>query len=158
MEYKPEFPSKAQRIEWMNQGLCKDCGRPVDHPDRFVRCKTCRTQRTERQRQLYAPPPNLTQLMAPKPAAPPPVTDSAKPKISAPVPSGSFKKVSKEVDEARRKRREQLVRCESCVYATFAGAGVWFCPLPYCQTERRIERKEEPENVGDGTAGEPTAS
>lgn len=152
MEYKPEFPSKAQRIEWMNQGLCKDCGRPVETPDRFVRCKMCRTQRTERQRQLYAPPENLAQLQAPRPTAPE-VTASAKPKSSV-----SFKKASKEVEEARKKRREQLARCESCVYATYAGVGVWFCPMPYCQIERRIERKEEPENVGDGTAGEPTAS
>ena len=155
MEYKPEFPSKAQRIEWMNQGLCKDCGRPVDHPDRFVRCKTCRTQRTQEQRRLYAPPENLGQLMAPRPIEPEAAV-SDKPKSSA--HSASFKRASKEVDEARKKRREQLARCESCVYATFVGAGVWFCPLPYCQIERRIKRKEEPEDVGSGTAGESTAS
>lgn len=38
----------------------------------------------------------------------------------------------------RARREAELKRCDACAFATYAGSGTWFCPLPFCRHEKGV--------------------
>lgn len=38
----------------------------------------------------------------------------------------------------RARREAELQRCDACAFATYAGSGVWFCPLPVCRFDKGV--------------------
>lgn len=105
----------GQRAKWRAQGLCQTCGAAVDHPEKFVRCKACRDQRSEYTR-MYN---RLKQEI-----------ESGAPPALTPNQAYVRRRMQEEAQQAiaAEKFKRKIQKCKNCEWARIDGS-IIFCPF-----------------------------
>ena len=123
---KPLF--NTGKAYWKSKGLCMDCGKEIDRPGHYVRCAACREIRMMQQKLRRDKAEAQTEAE----------TLPANEKEERSQRAKQIHAEAVKLQTERARLREQLDRCEVCPFARFVGAGMWFCPLPYCIHENGV--------------------
>lgn len=106
---------RGQRAKWRAAGLCQTCGAMLDFPEKFIRCKACRDQRSEYAR-LYN---RLKQELE----------DGTPPELT---PNQAYvrRKMKEEAQQAisAEKLKRKIQKCKSCEWVRIEG-NILFCPF-----------------------------
>lgn len=108
---------KARYEERKKMQICVDCGRPVDNPDKYVRCKACRDNRA-----------NPSRNFREKHRTPAPEHTLKEQAAKEKAKRQAMKEAAEKAIQAAKNERKAK-KCTRCEWASFTGSS-FVCAFP----------------------------